>query len=49
MVLVHLQVQGMCGNFNDNREDDLSLPNGTLVSVSQFGNSWKVEEDSDEG
>ncbi|KAF1470826.1 Zonadhesin, partial [Megadyptes antipodes antipodes] len=43
------KVHGMCGNFNDNREDDLSLPNGTLVSVTQFGNSWKAEEDSDEG
>ncbi|XP_009332378.1 PREDICTED: uncharacterized protein LOC103925393 [Pygoscelis adeliae] len=43
------KVHGMCGNFNDNREDDLSLPNGTLASVTQFGNSWKVEEDSDEG
>ncbi|NXY48780.1 ZAN protein, partial [Ceuthmochares aereus] len=43
------KVHGMCGNFNDNPEDDLFLPNGTLVSVTQFGNSWKVEEDSDEG
>ncbi|GAB0193587.1 IgGFc-binding protein [Grus japonensis] len=43
------KVHGMCGNFNDNREDDLSLRNGTLVSVTQFGNSWKVENDSDEG
>ncbi|KAM6304983.1 IgGFc-binding protein [Aegotheles albertisi] len=43
------KVHGMCGNFNDNREDDLSLLNGTLVSVTQFGNSWKVEEDSDAG
>ncbi|KAM6356993.1 IgGFc-binding protein-like [Alca torda] len=43
------KVQGMCGNFNDDREDDLSLPNGTLVNVAQFGNSWKVEEDSDAG
>lgn len=43
------KVQGMCGNFNDNYKDDLSLPNGTLVSVTQFGNSWKVEEDSDAG
>lgn len=39
----------MCGNFNDHHEDDLSLPNGTLVSATQFGNSWKVEKDSDEG
>uniref|UniRef100_A0A8C9ESW0 VWFD domain-containing protein n=1 Tax=Pavo cristatus TaxID=9049 RepID=A0A8C9ESW0_PAVCR len=44
-ILVCLQVQGMCGNFNDDYKDDLSLPNGTLVSVTQFGNSWKVEED----
>ncbi|XP_009998802.1 PREDICTED: IgGFc-binding protein-like [Chaetura pelagica] len=43
------KVHGMCGNFNDNHEDDLSLPNGTLVNVTQFGNSWKVEEDSDAG
>ncbi|XP_064522311.1 IgGFc-binding protein-like isoform X3 [Pseudopipra pipra] len=43
------QVHGMCGNLNDNREDDLSLPNGTVVSATQFGNSWKVEEDSDKG
>lgn len=49
MVLVHLQVHGMCGNFNDNGEDDLSLSNGTLVSATQFGNSWKVDEDSDAG
>ncbi|XP_032302492.1 IgGFc-binding protein-like [Coturnix japonica] len=43
------KVQGMCGNFNDDYKDDLSLPNGTIVSVTQFGNSWKVEEDSDAG
>ncbi|XP_042677073.1 zonadhesin-like [Centrocercus urophasianus] len=43
------KVQGLCGNFNDNYKDDLSLPNGTIVSVTQFGNSWKVEEDSDAG
>ncbi|XP_074768584.1 IgGFc-binding protein-like [Athene noctua] len=43
------KVHGMCGNFNDNREDELSLRNGTLVSVTQFGNSWKVEKDSDKG
>ncbi|NXN19452.1 ZAN protein, partial [Indicator maculatus] len=43
------KVQGLCGNFNDNREDELFLPNGTLVGVTDFGNSWKVEADSDEG
>ncbi|XP_066413022.1 IgGFc-binding protein-like [Molothrus aeneus] len=44
-ILVH----GMCGNFNGNREDDLSLTNGTAVTAPQFGNSWEVEEDSDKG
>ncbi|XP_059711973.1 IgGFc-binding protein-like [Haemorhous mexicanus] len=43
------QVHGMCGNFNDNHEDDLSLTNGTAVTAPQFGNSWEVEEDSDKG
>ncbi|NXP78171.1 ZAN protein, partial [Ramphastos sulfuratus] len=43
------KVHGMCGNFNDNLEDELSLPNNTLVGVPEFGNSWKVEKDSDEG
>ncbi|XP_031975843.1 LOW QUALITY PROTEIN: IgGFc-binding protein-like [Corvus moneduloides] len=43
------QVHGMCGNFNGNREDDLSLTNGTVVTAPQFGNSWEVEKDSDKG
>ncbi|NWS87254.1 ZAN protein, partial [Toxostoma redivivum] len=43
------QVHGMCGNFNGNREDDLSLTNGTLVTAPEFGNSWEVETDSDKG
>ncbi|XP_072789242.1 IgGFc-binding protein isoform X3 [Taeniopygia guttata] len=43
------QVHGMCGNFNGNREDDLSLTNGTVVTAPQFGNSWEVEIDSDKG
>ncbi|NWR07181.1 ZAN protein, partial [Paradoxornis webbianus] len=43
------QVHGMCGNFNGNREDDLSLTNGTVVPAPQFGNSWEVEQDSDKG
>ncbi|NXQ39069.1 ZAN protein, partial [Catharus fuscescens] len=43
------QVHGMCGNFNGNHEDDLSLTNGTLVTAPQFGNSWEVETDSDKG
>ncbi|XP_074402790.1 IgGFc-binding protein [Zonotrichia albicollis] len=43
------QVHGMCGNFNGNLEDDLSLTNGTTVTAPQFGNSWEVEKDSDKG
>uniref|UniRef100_A0A7N6FAI2 Uncharacterized protein n=1 Tax=Anabas testudineus TaxID=64144 RepID=A0A7N6FAI2_ANATE len=37
------KVTGMCGNFNDNPEDDKVFPNGTLAQNDfQFGNSWKA-------
>ncbi|KAM7013820.1 IgGFc-binding protein-like [Passerculus sandwichensis] len=44
-----VNVHGMCGNFNGNLEDDLSLTDGTTVTAPQFGNSWEVEKDSDKG
>ncbi|XP_067949762.1 kielin/chordin-like protein [Watersipora subatra] len=35
---------GLCGNFNDNQKDELTLRDGTVVnSHSRFGDSWKVE------
>uniref|UniRef100_A0A8C9NQR2 VWFD domain-containing protein n=1 Tax=Serinus canaria TaxID=9135 RepID=A0A8C9NQR2_SERCA len=38
---IYAYVHGMCGNFNGNHEDDLSLTNGTAVTAPQFGNSWE--------
>ncbi|XP_077204093.1 IgGFc-binding protein-like isoform X4 [Paroedura picta] len=41
------KVCGLCGNYNGEAEDELLMPNGTLArNVTQFGNSWKVDEDS---
>uniref|UniRef100_H9GN55 VWFD domain-containing protein n=1 Tax=Anolis carolinensis TaxID=28377 RepID=H9GN55_ANOCA len=37
------QVTGLCGNYNGQREDDLQLPDGTVVSdVAVFVASWKI-------
>ncbi|KAM4694334.1 IgGFc-binding protein-like [Discoglossus pictus] len=37
---------GLCGTYNDNRLDDFTIPNGTVVSdVNEFGNSWQVPDD----
>lgn len=37
---------GLCGNFNDDKSDDLLLPDGTSArSVDEFGASWKVPSD----
>ncbi|XP_044147025.1 zonadhesin-like [Bufo gargarizans] len=42
------KVCGMCGNFNTQTNDELLMSNGLLAAnVTQFGNSWKSEEDSD--
>uniref|UniRef100_A0A8C4T5C3 IgGFc-binding protein-like n=1 Tax=Erpetoichthys calabaricus TaxID=27687 RepID=A0A8C4T5C3_ERPCA len=39
-------VSGLCGNYNDNKDDDLMNPDGsTASSVLVFGSSWKVEDD----
>ncbi|XP_078524644.1 IgGFc-binding protein-like [Lissotriton helveticus] len=44
------KVCGMCGNYNANSTDELMMPNGQqAVNVTQFGNSWKAEGDSDPG
>nr|XP_048720352.1 IgGFc-binding protein-like [Caretta caretta] len=44
------KVCGMCGNYNGQRGDELLMPNGMQANnVTQFGNSWKVEADSDAG
>ena len=36
------RVVGMCGNFNDDPEDDKALPDGTLAQDdNDFGDGWK--------
>ncbi|XP_028820510.1 alpha-tectorin-like [Denticeps clupeoides] len=37
------RVCGMCGNFNGNQQDDLSMRNGSLArNVDALGKSWRV-------
>ncbi|XP_056314201.1 IgGFc-binding protein-like [Danio aesculapii] len=39
-------VGGLCGNWNDNINDDLLTPNNTLAATASiFGTSWKVKDD----
>ncbi|XP_026999588.2 IgGFc-binding protein [Tachysurus fulvidraco] len=34
---------GMCGNFNGKKEDDLTIPSGSVAgSIPQLGKSWRV-------
>lgn len=43
--ITNFQVQGLCGNFNDNEADDFQTPSGGVVEASAyiFGNSWKTQ------
>uniref|UniRef100_A0A674I3T4 VWFD domain-containing protein n=1 Tax=Terrapene triunguis TaxID=2587831 RepID=A0A674I3T4_9SAUR len=37
---------GMCGNFNNRRQDDYMMPNGQQAKNSnELGNSWRVKDD----
>ncbi|KAM4652253.1 IgGFc-binding protein-like [Discoglossus pictus] len=36
---------GLCGNFNKNPSDEMSLQYNTTVSVTEWAKSWKVDED----
>ncbi|TFK04916.1 AFG3-like protein 1 [Platysternon megacephalum] len=37
---------GMCGNFNNRREDDYMMPDGQQAKNSnELGNSWRVKDD----
>lgn len=34
---------GLCGNFNENREDEFYSPDGVLLNTAQeFGDSWRT-------
>lgn len=38
-------VQGLCGNYNGDTQDDLKSPsNGLETSATLFGDSWKLQE-----
>lgn len=38
-------VQGLCGNFNDDAQDDLKTPSsGIETSAVIFGDSWKLQD-----
>nr|XP_033814887.1 IgGFc-binding protein-like [Geotrypetes seraphini] len=44
------KVCGMCGNYNGRGDDELLMPNGLQArNVSEFGNSWKDDQESDSG
>ncbi|XP_031722449.1 IgGFc-binding protein-like [Anarrhichthys ocellatus] len=42
-------VCGLCGNFNNKEEDDLTTPSGSVASsVAALGNSWRVPGAADD-
>ncbi|XP_064418250.1 zonadhesin-like [Latimeria chalumnae] len=44
------KVCGMCGNYNGKQDDELLMLGGQMAhNVTQFGNSWKAESDSNPG
>ncbi|KAK9502170.1 hypothetical protein O3M35_012753 [Rhynocoris fuscipes] len=40
------KVKGLCGNYNDNANDDFQTPSGGIneVSAQVFGDSWKIHD-----
>lgn len=40
-------ISGLCGNFNNDADDDFRTPEGDVVNAADFGNSWK-EAQADE-
>lgn len=39
------KVRGLCGNYNNNYEDDFQTPSGGITEASAkiFGDSWKLQ------
>ncbi|XP_051800201.1 zonadhesin, like [Acanthochromis polyacanthus] len=43
------QMCGLCGDYDENPDNDFTKPDGTLVgNVNDFGNSWQTDEDEDD-
>ncbi|CAI9742241.1 mucin-2-like isoform X1 [Octopus vulgaris] len=39
------EVEGLCGNYNGDTEDDFASPDGMLLSkASSFGHSWRIND-----
>lgn len=41
-----LQLQGLCGNFDDDTNNDFNSPRGdiALIKVSDFAEAWKIHD-----
>lgn len=39
-------MKGLCGNYNDDSDDDFQTPSGGVSEVSSqlFGDSWKLHD-----
>lgn len=43
--MILLQIKGLCGNYNDDEQDDFQTPSGGVVEASPnlFGDSWRLQ------
>ncbi|KAM3842689.1 LOW QUALITY PROTEIN: zonadhesin, like [Diretmus argenteus] len=43
------QMCGLCGDYDGDRDNDFTKPDGALVeNINDFGDSWQTEEDEDD-
>ena len=41
------KVEGLCGKYNDDMDDDFTMPNGIVTNdVTEFVSSWHVKNHS---
>ncbi|XP_019623670.1 PREDICTED: uncharacterized protein LOC109469577 [Branchiostoma belcheri] len=39
------KVEGLCGNYNGDQQDDFLMPNGLTTELeTEFGNAWKIHD-----